>query len=162
RTAPPAVVAAYLGTRVGSAACRRCGAGRRRRLGALAGGWLGSPLGRIGRRRRRQWISEGHERICGHPSRFGAPRGQRGRLDAVAPWHGRGRRAAEPYLYSGAMPLIAAGISFRTAPAEVRERASLSDPEARHQLRFLLGHAGLSGAAALSTCNRTEFYVSVH
>jgi glutamyl-tRNA reductase len=60
------------------------------------------------------------------------------------------------------MPLIAAGISFRTAPVEVRERASLSDPEARHQLRFLLGHAGLSGAAALSTCNRTEFYVSVH
>jgi glutamyl-tRNA reductase len=60
------------------------------------------------------------------------------------------------------MPLIAAGISFRTAPVEVRERAALSDPEARRLLRFLLGHAGLSGAAALSTCNRTEFYVSVH
>ncbi len=60
------------------------------------------------------------------------------------------------------MPLIAAGISFRTAPVEVRERAALSDPEARRLLRFLLGHAGLSGAAALSTCNRTEYYISVH
>ena len=39
------------------------------------------------------------------------------------------------------MPLIAAGISFRTAPVEVRERAALSDSEARHHLRFLLGGA---------------------
>jgi len=60
------------------------------------------------------------------------------------------------------MPLIAAGISFRTAPVEVRERASLSDPAARQLLRFLIGHAGLSGAAAISTCNRTEYYVNVH
>jgi glutamyl-tRNA reductase len=60
------------------------------------------------------------------------------------------------------MRLIAAGISFRTAPLEVRERAALPDPEARRLLRFLIGHAGLSGAAAISTCNRTELYVSVH
>jgi glutamyl-tRNA reductase len=60
------------------------------------------------------------------------------------------------------MPLIAAGISFRTAPVEVRERAALSDSAARQVLRFLIGHAGLSGAAAISTCNRTEFYVNVH
>jgi glutamyl-tRNA reductase len=60
------------------------------------------------------------------------------------------------------MHLIAAGISFRTAPLEVRERAALPDPEARRLLRFLTGHGSLSGAAAISTCNRTELYVSVH
>ncbi len=60
------------------------------------------------------------------------------------------------------MRLIAAGISFRTAPLEVRERAALPDPEARRLLRFLIGHGGLSGAAAISTCNRTELYVSLH
>ncbi len=65
-------------------------------------------------------------------------------------------------LYSEEMRLIAAGITFRTAPVEVRERAALSDPAARHLLRFLVGHGGLSGAAAISTCNRTELYVSVH
>lgn len=59
------------------------------------------------------------------------------------------------------MRLIAAGVSFRTAPLEVRERAALADPEARQLLRFLVGHGGLSGAAAISTCNRTELYVSL-
>lgn len=59
------------------------------------------------------------------------------------------------------MRLIAVEVSFRTAPLEVRERAALSDPEARQLLRFLIGHGGLSGAAAISTCNRTELYASL-
>ncbi len=58
------------------------------------------------------------------------------------------------------MRLLAAGISFRTAPVAVRERAALSEPAARHLLRFLIGHGSLTGAAAISTCNRTELYVS--
>ncbi|MGA8015086.1 MAG: glutamyl-tRNA reductase [Candidatus Dormiibacterota bacterium] len=59
------------------------------------------------------------------------------------------------------MPLIAAGISFRTAPLEVRERVALADPQIRPLLRFLIGHGGLRGVVLLSTCNRTELYASL-
>lgn len=58
------------------------------------------------------------------------------------------------------MELIATGLSFHTAPLAVRERASVSDDRARTLLRFLVGHSGLSEAAVLSTCNRTEFYLT--
>ena len=56
--------------------------------------------------------------------------------------------------------LVAAGLSFRTAPVGVREAAAVSAGQSRTVLRYLVGHAGFSGAAVLSTCNRTEFYVS--
>jgi glutamyl-tRNA reductase len=58
------------------------------------------------------------------------------------------------------MHLVAAGLSFRSAPISVRERAVVPDSEASRLLRYLVGHCGLRGAAVLSTCNRTEFYVS--
>jgi glutamyl-tRNA reductase len=57
------------------------------------------------------------------------------------------------------MELVAAGLTFRTAPLAVRERAVVPDGEARHVLRYLVGHSGLRAAAVLSTCNRTEFYL---
>jgi glutamyl-tRNA reductase len=57
------------------------------------------------------------------------------------------------------MKLVAAGLTFRTAPLAVRERAVVPESEARHVLRFLVGHSGLTSAAVLSTCNRTEFYL---
>jgi glutamyl-tRNA reductase len=57
------------------------------------------------------------------------------------------------------MDLVAAGLTFRTAPLAVRERAVVPESEARHVLRYLVGHSGLSAAAVLSTCNRTEFYL---
>ena len=57
------------------------------------------------------------------------------------------------------MELVAAGLTFRTAPLAVRERAVVADSEARHVLRYLVGHSGLRSAAVLSTCNRTEFYL---
>ena len=47
------------------------------------------------------------------------------------------------------MELIASGLSFRTAPLEVRERAAVGPERARSMLRFLVGHAGLNGAAAV-------------
>ena len=56
--------------------------------------------------------------------------------------------------------LVAAGLSFRSAPLSVRERAVVPAAEATRLLRYLVGHCGLRGAAVLSTCNRTEFYVS--
>jgi glutamyl-tRNA reductase len=58
------------------------------------------------------------------------------------------------------MHLVAAGLSFRSAPIAVRERAVVSESEASRLLRYLVGHCGLRGAVVLSTCNRTEFYVS--
>jgi glutamyl-tRNA reductase len=57
------------------------------------------------------------------------------------------------------MELLAAGLTFRTAPLAVRERAVVPESEARHVLRYLVGHSGLEAAAVLSTCNRTEFYM---
>lgn len=56
--------------------------------------------------------------------------------------------------------VVAAGVSFRTAPLEVLEGAAVRRDNARGLLRYLVGHAGFSGAAVLSTCNRTEFYLS--
>jgi glutamyl-tRNA reductase len=56
------------------------------------------------------------------------------------------------------MRLIAAGLSFRTAPLAVREAAAIPAARAATTLRYLVGHAGLLGAAVLSTCNRTDFY----
>ena len=58
------------------------------------------------------------------------------------------------------MHIVAAGLSFRSAPVAVRERASVPPSEAAQLLRYLVGHCGLRGAAVLSTCNRTEFYVT--
>ncbi|TMC48658.1 MAG: glutamyl-tRNA reductase [Chloroflexi bacterium] len=57
------------------------------------------------------------------------------------------------------MQLVAAGLTFHTAPLAVRERAVVPEAEARHVLRYLVGHSGLASAVVLSTCNRTEFYV---
>ncbi len=56
--------------------------------------------------------------------------------------------------------LVAAGLSFRTAPLAVREAAAVAPDQARNLLRYLVGHSGFGAAAVLSTCNRTEFYVS--
>jgi glutamyl-tRNA reductase len=50
-------------------------------------------------------------------------------------------------------------MSFRTAPLAVREAAAIPAARAATTLRYLVGHAGLHGAAVLSTCNRTDFYM---
>jgi glutamyl-tRNA reductase len=57
------------------------------------------------------------------------------------------------------MRLVAAGLSFRTAPLAVREAAAIPAARAATTLRYLVGHARLHGAAVLSTCNRTDFYM---
>jgi glutamyl-tRNA reductase len=57
------------------------------------------------------------------------------------------------------MRLVAAGLSYRTAPLAVREAAAIPAARAATTLRYLVGHAGLLGAAVLSTCNRTDFYL---
>jgi glutamyl-tRNA reductase len=56
--------------------------------------------------------------------------------------------------------LIASGLSFHSAPLDIRERAAIPESRTRTTLRFLVGHSGLGEAAVLSTCNRTEFYLT--
>ena len=58
------------------------------------------------------------------------------------------------------MRLELIGLNHRTASLEIRERAAMSAPQIDSALRDLAGSANLEGAAILSTCNRTEIYLS--
>lgn len=58
------------------------------------------------------------------------------------------------------MNLLVLGLSHKTAPVEQREKASLSEAEARALLRELLASGVVSEAVALFTCNRTEIYAA--
>jgi len=55
-------------------------------------------------------------------------------------------------------PLVAVGISYRTATVALREQAALTEPAARALLGELRSMPSTSAAAVLSTCNRTEVY----
>ncbi len=57
------------------------------------------------------------------------------------------------------MELLVAGISHRTAPLAVRERAAFSPEETPGALDRLVHEAGFAEGLILSTCNRTELYV---
>ncbi len=58
------------------------------------------------------------------------------------------------------IPLGLLGISHKTAPVEVRERVALSDTEQREALGHIINEFRADGCMMLSTCNRTEIYVS--
>ncbi|HEX6925993.1 MAG TPA: glutamyl-tRNA reductase [Longimicrobiaceae bacterium] len=58
------------------------------------------------------------------------------------------------------MSLAVVGINHRTAPVRVRERLAYSRAEIPAALRRLLGSGALDEAVLLSTCNRTEVYLS--
>jgi glutamyl-tRNA reductase len=58
------------------------------------------------------------------------------------------------------MTLVVLGLSHKTAPVAQREKAALSEGEARALLRDLMAGGAVSEAVALSTCNRTEIYAS--
>lgn len=57
------------------------------------------------------------------------------------------------------MALIVAGVSHATAPIEVREKLAFRPHEALRQLARLRESGIIREGVALSTCNRTEFYV---
>lgn len=57
------------------------------------------------------------------------------------------------------MQLLMLGLSFETAPLELRARASFLQCELPSDLAALLDSPHLQQAAILSTCNRTEIYV---
>lgn len=58
------------------------------------------------------------------------------------------------------MHVVVVGLSHRTAPVEMREKAALSDRATRQLLRGLIEHEQVVEAVALSTCNRTEIYAA--
>jgi glutamyl-tRNA reductase len=58
------------------------------------------------------------------------------------------------------MHLLVEGLSYRRAPLSVRERVFLSGEGLRRWLERLGARPALTGGAILSTCNRTEFYLT--
>lgn len=54
--------------------------------------------------------------------------------------------------------IIAAGLSYKTAPVEVRERIAVAPSKLRCTGCRLMAGAGLSEVVVLSTCNRVEIY----
>ena len=59
------------------------------------------------------------------------------------------------------MALLAYGVSFRTAPIDMRERMAFALQELPQALSRLGETPSLSEAAILSTCNRTEIYCAL-
>ena len=56
------------------------------------------------------------------------------------------------------MKLLALGLNHETAPVELREQAAFGPETLQPALRELTSAGGVSEAAILSTCNRTEIY----
>ncbi|MBW1839630.1 MAG: glutamyl-tRNA reductase [Deltaproteobacteria bacterium] len=56
--------------------------------------------------------------------------------------------------------LLVLGINYQRAPVAVREQLSFSNSELKEALNHLLSLDGIEGAVILSTCNRSEIYVS--
>lgn len=58
------------------------------------------------------------------------------------------------------MYVLLTGLSYRTAPVEVREKLALCSSDLNEAYNFLKNGAGIEGAVILSTCNRMEIYVT--
>lgn len=58
------------------------------------------------------------------------------------------------------IPLAVIGISHKTASVEIRENVALSGAEQIDILKMFVADENTQGAIVLSTCNRTEIYVS--
>ncbi|KAA9001907.1 glutamyl-tRNA reductase [Affinibrenneria salicis] len=59
------------------------------------------------------------------------------------------------------MTLLALGINHKTAPVSLRERVAFSQETLEQALNSLLRQPLVQGGVVLSTCNRTELYLSV-
>lgn len=71
---------------------------------------------------------------------------------------------SKPYqrwYYSRSMTLLALGINHKTAPVSLRERVTFSPDTLDQALESLLSQPMVQGGVVLSTCNRTELYLSV-
>src|SRR6201998_3378382 len=58
------------------------------------------------------------------------------------------------------MSIFCFGLSHQTAPVEVRERFAISESALPEALARLKTMPGLTEGLIVSTCNRTEFYVT--
>lgn len=58
------------------------------------------------------------------------------------------------------MNFLVIGLSYKTAPVELRERLSLSSDDPGAELRAITALPGITEAMVLSTCNRVEVYVA--
>lgn len=61
---------------------------------------------------------------------------------------------------SDQIPLGLIGISHKTAAVEVREKVALSEDEQKVVVRHIMDNFHTDGCLLLSTCNRTEIYIS--
>ena len=60
------------------------------------------------------------------------------------------------------MSLITLGLNHKTTPLELRERLAFTPQNLREALNSLIKVNGVTEAAILSTCNRTELYCVLH
>ncbi len=58
------------------------------------------------------------------------------------------------------MYILLSGISYKTAPVEIREKFSFCGTELEEGYRQLMNEESLAGAVIINTCNRTEVYAS--
>ncbi|WP_295214893.1 glutamyl-tRNA reductase [Ruminococcus sp.] len=59
------------------------------------------------------------------------------------------------------MPLIMAGLDYRTTPIALRERFSFSEKNAKAFMTRVQAMDGVQGCVLMATCNRTELYLSI-
>ncbi|MBC8546914.1 glutamyl-tRNA reductase [Clostridiaceae bacterium NSJ-31] len=57
------------------------------------------------------------------------------------------------------MDLLVIGISYKTAPLEIREKLSVCSAQCPQRLAQIIGQSGAREGVLLSTCNRTEVYL---
>ncbi|MFN8673574.1 MAG: glutamyl-tRNA reductase [Candidatus Sericytochromatia bacterium] len=55
--------------------------------------------------------------------------------------------------------MIATGISYKTAPVEIREKIAFNEVNLKEALKKLYSYDSILELAIVSTCNRTEFYI---
>ncbi len=58
------------------------------------------------------------------------------------------------------IPITLIGISHKTAPVEIREQAALDRSQQEEAVQLIIKQFNLTGCMILSTCNRTEIYLS--
>lgn len=59
------------------------------------------------------------------------------------------------------MAICVIGINHKTADLNAREAYTVAETEYADHLKALVEHPGIDAAAVISTCNRTEYYLSV-
>ena len=57
------------------------------------------------------------------------------------------------------MPLVAVGLSYKSAPLELLESSAVPREHSAEAVRALVEHGAISEAVLISTCNRVEVYV---